>query len=400
MTAFQNNNILDIPTISKSYYLYLQLMLMMAQATGSTIAYNQHCEGVLPFHAVSLPATNTCTWTCSDGYYSSTPISPGGISTCRPCNKPHICGIGWTQLQCTPTTNSICAQCPLLTNIVGRQGEVYSKPNDCLSTVCGDGWYQNTTQCLPCPPGAFCIGGILYSCGANCSTGTAGGASSLLECKQTTGPDLAFSVKFTLSGTSLASDNSKCPALNIDIIAWLQHGTFQGCTLDFLTATLATATCTVTAAHCIAGEYLRWLLQQLSMRQSQTTRHLALCLQAPNLFVAAPLVEQNLLFLSTNKARRDVPPTDAPLLIIEPPKWGVSHAEALAVLGLALLVCLGLTVALLLLCAMWRTSASRQTITSKLYDKIQAKHLSSKVKHSVHTLKVTMPKVELKRDVP
>jgi hypothetical protein len=230
----------------------------------------------------------------------------------------------------------------------------------------------------------------------------------MLECKQTVGQELAFSIKFTLSATSFASENNQCPPLNAGIVAWLQHGTFQGCVLDFLTPTLGTATCTISAAHCVAGEYLRWLLQQLSMRQAQTTRWLAACLQAPNLFVGTPLVQQNPLFLYTSsssidKAKRAIPPANPPPLIIEPPRWGVSHAEALAVFGLFLLVCSGLTIALLLLCAMWRTNATKLGIVSKLYKAIQTRHSASRVKQGVQVLKndvALATTTELKKDIP
>jgi hypothetical protein len=269
--------------------------------------------------------------------------------------------------------------------------------------LCGDGWFLNgnsssNTKCLICPSGAFCNGGLLQSCGTNCSTGAVEGISSLLECKQSIGQELAFSVRFTLSGIGISFNDNQCKALNLDIIAWLQYGTFQGCIIDILTPTLGMATCTVTAAHCIAGEYLRWLLQQLLSRQLQTTSLLATCLQYPNLFVGTPLVQQSTaLILSSyaiNKANR---PTDAPLLVIEPEIWGVSHMEALAALGLAILVCSGLIIALLLLCAMWKTSKVRRTIVDSLYDKIQNRHKSKTIKGKIQKLK---PLPELKKDIP
>ena len=433
MTTPQNNNCnihrLATPTHKrrdKSAYFYhhhhilnsvVLAIAWLNTAAAAVVVYNQPCRDVLPFHAVAMPAPDnltSCAWRCSEGYYSTTPSSQSGVSTCRPCSKPHVCGVGRVQAQCTPTSDAACALCPPLQIIPGRVGEVYNAPNDCLSTVCGDGWWLNPnattspTKCLPCPPGDFCIGGTLYTCGQNCSTGTSGGASSLLECKQTVGPELAFSIKFTLSATSFASENNQCPTLNAGIVAWLQHGTFQGCVLDFLTPTLATATCTISGAHCIAGEYLRWLLQQLSMRQTQTTRWLAACLQAPNLFVGTPLVQQNTLFLYTSsssidKAKRAIPPADPPALIIEPPAWGVSHAEALAVFGLFLLVCSGLTVALLLLCAMWRTSAGQGSAISRLYKAILGRHSASRVKQGVQVLKnetAAATTTELKKDIP
>jgi hypothetical protein len=401
--------------------LLLLLWLAIAwlnTATAEVVVYNQPCQDVLPFHAIAMPLADnltSCAWRCSEGYYSTTPSSQSGVSTCRPCSKPHVCGVGRAQSQCTPYSDATCTLCPSLPSIPGREGEVYNTPNDCLNTVCGDGWWlnPNTTttspqKCLPCPPGDFCIGGTLYTCGQNCSTGTSGGASSMLECKQTVGQELAFSIKFTLSATSFASENNQCPPLNAGIVAWLQHGTFQGCVLDFLTPTLGTATCTISAAHCVAGEYLRWLLQQLSMRQAQTTRWLAACLQAPNLFVGTPLVQQNPLFLYTSsssidKAKRAIPPANPPPLIIEPPRWGVSHAEALAVFGLFLLVCSGLTIALLLLCAMWRTNATKLSIVSKLYKAIQTRHAASRVKQGVQVLKndvALATTTELKKDIP
>jgi hypothetical protein len=395
------------------FLLWLAIECLNPAAAAAAVVYNQPCKDVLPFHAVSLPPADnlTCAWRCADGYYSTTPSSQSGISTCRACSKPHICGVGRAQSQCTPTSDTACALCPSLPSIPGREGEVYNIPNNCIDTVCGDGWWlnPNTTKqkCLPCPAGDFCIGGTLYNCGQNCSTGTAGGASSMLECKQTAGQELAFSIKFTLSATSFVSESTQCSTLNAGIVAWLQHGTFQGCVLEFLTPTLGTATCTISAAQCIAGEYLRWLLQQLSVRQAQTTRWLASCLQAPNLYVGAPLVQQNLLFTHTSsnsvdKAKRAIPPTDPPALIIEPQKWGVSHAEALAVFGLFLLVCSGLTIALLLLCAMWRTNAAKLSITNKLYSMIQAKHSTSRVKQGVQVIKndVATLAAELKKDIP
>ena len=398
----------------------LRMWLWLNTDTAATVVvYNQPCQDVLPFHAVLMPPPDnltsaTCAWRCSDGYYSTIPSTQSGLSTCRPCSKPHTCGVGKAQSRCTPTSDATCMLCPSLPSITGRAGEEYNTPNDCLTTVCGNGWWLNPnasstpTKCLPCPAGDFCVEGALYTCGQNCSTGTSGGASSMLECRQTAGPELAFSVKFTLSATSFVSENTQCPPLNAGIVAWLQHGTFQGCVLEFLTPTLATATCTISAAHCIAGEYLRWLLQQLTMRQSQTTAWLASCLQATNLFVGTPLVQQNPLFRYTSsssidKAKRAIPPADPPALIIEPPTWGVSHAEALAVFGLFVLVCSGLTIALLLLCAMWRTSATKLGIVNKLYSVIQARHSASRVKQGVQVLKSDVAlatTTELKSDIP
>jgi hypothetical protein len=114
--------------------------------------------------------------------------------------------------------------------------------------------------------------------------------------------------------------------------------------------------------------------------------------------VGAPLVQQSTaLILSSytiNKASR---PTDAPPLILEAETWGVSHTEALAALGLAILLSSGLIIALLLLCAMWRTSALRQNIVDNIYEKIQNRHNSKAIKGKIQSLK---PLPELKKDIP
>jgi len=382
--------------------IFNKLFLFLILTTLVDHVLSQSCENVVPFHALKLN-NNSCAWECKPGYYITTPSTLLGLPTCRPCSIERFCGIGMFQTQCTNLNDRVCSPCPSLFD-QKRGGEVYSMPNDCVTTLCGDGWWLNTNnsfsnpRCELCPPGSFCNGGLLQSCGANCSTGAVGGISSLLECKQTVGQELAFSVRFTLSGIGISFNDNQCRALNLDMIAWLQYGTFQGCIIDILSPSLGMATCTITAAHCIAGEYLRWLLQQLFTRQLQTTALLATCLQYPNLFVGAPLVQQSTaLILSSytiNKASR---PTDAPPLILEAETWGVSHTEALAALGLAILLSSGLIIALLLLCAMWRTSALRQNIVDNIYEKIQNRHNSKAIKGKIQSLK---PLPELKKDIP
>jgi hypothetical protein len=402
--TIQAINIFEILPQTNAKHLGLFFLLSFALEFSCS---SQSCA--VPFHAVKLNSSD-CAWECKKGYYTTTPSSIGGVPTCRPCSRQHTCGVGKFQMQCTSISDSTCTSCQYLQSIPGREGEVYNLPNDCTSTLCGDGWWLNDNftlsssssssllknKCLPCPPGAYCKGGALYHCGANCSTGTAGGVSSLLECKQTVGQELAFSVRFTISGTGLSPTNSQCKELNLGILGWLQYGTFQGCFIDILTPTLGTATCTVTAAHCVAGDYISWLFSQLKMRQVQTTFWLSSCLQSPNLFVGAPIMQQQSTASQSSYSVKASKPTDPPSLIIETQKWGVSHAEALAAFGLFTLLCLGLVIALMLLCAMWQTSVARQKIVGKLYDKLQNRRKSSKIEQKIQALKGAV----LKKDVP
>ena len=393
---------------------------------------NWPCKIALPMHhsIITTSTTSACGWTCEEGYYSTVPTNVGGISTCRPCSKPRACGVGRFATRCTESADTKCMPCPS-----PPEGQIYTIPSvvddnsnrnnsSCTNTRCADGWYNLNTQgnnndgsnssggvlsaegklslrCQPCPPGAYCVGGELFRCAGNCSTGTTiGGISSPLECKPlpSSSPNnemIALSIKFTISGAELAKSSSECRELNSGMQAWLLYGTFHGCAIDMLSPTLGTVTCTVTAAQCVAEEYVGWLVHALQQANvlAWTTPCLLLVVSGggvgaiinSNLRLGAPLVmRQSYSSLqaksssaNANNNRNYKAPLDSPPLISEPLKWGVSPAEALGAMGLAVLVCSGLVVALLLLCALCRTSSLRRRLLDRFYAKVKARHASA-----------------------
>ena len=386
---------------------YILLLYFVSIGSPHTVN-NLPCEKALPLHhsVITTTTASACGWTCEEGYYSTVPTNVGGISTCRPCSKPRACGVGRFATLCMESADSKCMPCPSL-----PEGQIYTTAaaavgnnNGCASTRCADGWYaQNASggvSCQPCPPGAYCVGGELFQCAGNCSTGaTISGISSPLECKPPPPPlsannnnenmMIALSIKFTMSGAELAKSSSECSMeLNKGMQAWLTYGTFHGCAVDMLGPTLGTVTCTVTAAQCVAEEYVGWLVHTLQQANvlAWVTPCLLPALSGSNyLRLGAPLVMRQSYSslqaksspVNANNNRNYKAPLDSPPLISEPLKWGVSPAEALGAMGLAVLVCSGLVVALLLLCALCRTSSFRRRLLDKFYAKVKARHAAA-----------------------
>ena len=242
-----------------------------------------------------------------------------------------------------------------------------------------------------------------------------GGVSTPLECKSSQPVAVvALSIRYTLVGTEHAkSPEYECRSLYQGMQAWLVYGTFQGCTIDIVSPTLASVSCVVTTAQCIAEEYVKWLGQQLASQQANIASWItsSSCILSysnnninninnNNVVLSAPLVMKQSspyhYFLSPSpngtgyiNNNNNKAPLDSPLLISQSLQWGISPAEALGAMGLAVLVCSGLVVALLLLCALCRTSSFRRRILDKFYAKTKARHASA-----VHNLK------NLKKDIP
>ena len=69
-----------------------------------------------------------------------------------------------------------------------------------------------------------------------------------------------------------------------------------------------------------------------------------------------------------------VPPTDAPLLVLEPKKWGLGRDEALVALGLVFIVCLALFVMLMIMCCLWRGRQGHAVAVNSMFTRLKQEH--------------------------
>ena len=352
-------------------------------------------------------------WICDTGYFKSTPTLITGSPTCRTCTPIGAgCRVGWQLTPCTPMADVACTPCadaPI--------GQVYFRGGDCLDTTCAEGWAFSSDICIPCPIGFYCSGrerdtSLAIPCGENCTTSRKGTISSL-ECIQSEGKDeMAFVVQYTFSlvamrataspivGTSSATNTSSisalivglefptCPSLNEFTTSWLKYGTLQTCSLMFISQTWGTLSCTISTAQCIAGKYYPWLLNSAILNQESTAAKLATCLQLAGistpLVLGSPIIQQGSLLSLSASSQQQQQQTgfliskkvgDAPLLHIEPRKWGDGRDQTLATLLAVFVVmwCLALT----LMCsyaAFFLKGARHKKSTSSLFDHIFKTH--------------------------
>jgi hypothetical protein len=374
----------------KRIFLFDILIIYLCHSDALYVVSQQKpCSQVLPFHAaeLALNSPNNCSWTCNSGYFSTTPTNPGGISTCRACTQHQNCRIGYFQTQCLDTSDSLCVPCTPLSQIANRDGEVYIEPNTCRVTGCNDGWkleHGNQSdaiqqkKCKPCPIGRYCIQGIAHSCGTNCSTEYESSFSPL-QCKQTSGSEMTFYIRSTISGNGLMTiKETQCYDLNNDIINWLQYGILQGCIINIISPSMGTLTCTILAAQCIASNYLQWILENIILHKVQTEALLSTCLNAPGITLGQPQIQQTVLSSSVSQnapsSHLVTPPTDSPLLIIEPSKWGHSRGEILSATSLMFFICIGLFLVLVLVCGLWAVKSSTQTSVRDLFRLLSNRH--------------------------
>ena len=383
-----------------------------------------------PLHSTFSNNNNSYSWICDSGYFKSTPTSLTGTPTCRACT-PIIgagCRVGWQLNPCTSTSDAVCRPCVDAPPV----GHVYFRGGNCQDTVCAAGWALSGELCIPCPQGFYCNGGsgggnnngefrgLAIPCGVNCTTPYQGAVSSL-ECIQVQGnqnDEMAFVMQSTFSillikqqpfsSSSSISDNNNnhiiitinnnqdddnisattiatsalvgsetlltCPQFNAFITSWLTYGTLQSsCSLLFLSQALGTLSCTISAAQCIAGSYLSWLLNAATINQDTTASILADCLFSPHqiaisassvyysLMLGSPLIQQkgsllSLLHLfsqqqvskknagSSSSASNNMIDTP-PVLNIAPRTWGQGHGQTLMTLLVIciVMVCLVLT---------------------------------------------------------
>jgi len=261
------------------------------------------------------------------------------------------------------------------------------EPNTCRVTGCNDGWkleYGNQSdaiqqkKCKPCPIGPYCIQGIPHLCGTNCSTESESSFSPL-QCKQTSGSEMAFYIRSTISGNGLtAIKETQCYDLNNDMINWLQYGTLQECIINIISPSMGAITCTILAPQCIASNYLQWILENIVLHKVQTEALLSTCLNAPGITLGQPQIQQTVLPISlsqnTPSSHLVTPPTDSPLLIIEPSKWGHSRGEILSATSLMFLICLGLFLVLVLVCGLWAVKSSTQSSVGDLFRLLSNRH--------------------------
>lgn len=333
---------------AKTICKYICAMLLLPPALEGTV-----CRP--PRHAASLLNVSACTWTCASGFFKT-----AATETCKPCATAATCGVGWRKLPCTPLADARCERCAPLA------GALFTESDSCATTTCQDGWHWENQTCRACPVGAYCSGGVLQSCGTNCSTPAAGAVSSL-QCLSTAASEIAFSVTRALVFSlfddlryNASSGRIVCAAVDAAMVRWLDYGSFHGCHAVILSSTMGTATCVVSSARCVAGDFLRWLLAQLDAQHATDAARWAACLG--KLVMGAPLVQQTTILPTTTTVHAhgpQLPPPNAPPLTYVPWRWGHARSEVLASLLLVAWVHVLLLLVLAVSCALACTRRKR-----------------------------------------
>jgi len=330
----------------------------------------------LPRHATAAAAAAEG-WVCNAGYYRTTPADPvHGTPTCRACSPAFACpAVGMQLVPCAAAADTRCEACPPLPD----EGWAYDGPSSsgdsllpCNATArCAEGFFRASASaaCLPCEVGAYCPGGggtaMMLSCGNGCTTASTGSISPL-QCLIASDRSLnnneegwwVFTVQSTFAAPAFAEQ--ACAArVNAIVQAWLRYGAYQGATLA-LAAPLGTLTYTATAPSCtnnnINAYYMQWFMQQADAHQPQLLSALAMCLQAPGLVLAAPLVQAALLAnRSTGHAASSSHNNNSAadlLFIIERRHWGQSSHETELTLVAVTAMLVGLLTGVATACAL------------------------------------------------
>ena len=358
------------------------------------------CLSQLPMHATTNN-TAACLWECDAGFYKTDTL----LSTCRPCAPVEACAIGWQLRPCAANADAACVPCPALPL---ESGKMYfaSTTMGCDNngtTICREGfysYYNNDGACRPCEKGFYCEQSAPHpqQCGVNCTIPNEG-ASNILECQQPSqqqpNEDAGFAITFMLSlpqsrATALVipKNLTTCPELDTQMQGWVKYGTFYGCFLSMTTTMGGTLACQVSAAPCIAGQYMQWLAQ-LSHRQFNAISAIIRnsCLPTADWVIGVPLVQSNsnynnllrqqqlakMMVVAANSDPHKVMSAAAMLVFAKQP-WGVRKTLVLNMLGGVVAVVFALLLLLLCFCGLACFRIRTKRIMATLYEKLADRH--------------------------
>ena len=383
------------------------------KSTPTSITGTPTCRACTPIDS----STNTSAISgigCMVGWQLN-PCNPFSDAICVPC--PEAPPIGHVYFQGGNCQQTMCA--------VGwaLSGEI------CIP--CPNGFYCSGMTSYNPNTNPYAI-----PCGENCTTNHQG-AVSYLECVQSEGKDeIAFIVQSTFSlsisqhqqqqqsqpqalsifistTSSTITTNNKdinniktstatlvgldipitCSSFNAFITSWVKYGTLQVCSLKFLSSTLGVLSCTISTAQCIASKYVSWLLSAAISNKDGTAAAFSSCILQPDnnssqststanssdiiisLALGSPIIQQDSFFPQRQQGFIAVEKvSDAPVLHIEPRKWGQGHNQTLATLLVfsALMWCLILSV--ICTCAALYMTKFRQKSALNVFTRIFKLH--------------------------